>query len=423
VPRRKDAWAITLTGPEACEAGCLQHILKWPAERTLFIDREPGSAAIAEKRFPGCVALEGDLLDALAAIGNDKVAFIHLDLMGHCGPLAQAAVGALRGRLVPGAVVAFTYMRGREKRWPLHARWTPSRIWGGYMKRLKKACQREGNGDRTIRDIQRQAGTTFLFASLLGSPYDTGGEGRKRREYVSRKKRPWDAIKKPRPSVWPIGTMEYQTSSPMSCMALQWGLPYNKRRQKSVKQLWDHSAPVSDNEALPLVKRVATGCAKRGVPSDVVAEVMHVSKGRVRAWMAHWTMGHNFAGDRVMAMDTGGVVLKSKRMRYIRRDVWDPVMPDFGAVEGRLRSLAAALAKAHGVRSGKAPKTPLDYVRFNLGVEQMQKMQIEGCKPVRKRKGRYQVMAKPFVEADRKVRKYESGRFAGAVKEPKEWDE
>lgn len=375
VPRLKGAWAVTITGPEACEAGCLKHILRWPAEQTMFVDTQKGSAAVAEEKFPGCIALEGDICDALDLIGDDRIAFIHLDLMGHPGPLAQKALDMVRGKLARGAVVAFTYFRGREKELPLYERWTPNRISSKWMRTMMRFDEQLG------RDWRRTVGTVYLVAALIGAPFDMDGRRRKGR------RSPYEILSKPVTARY-LGTLDYQTSSPMSCVVMQWN-PLPGQNYKRIRSFSDNSAPLKDRVCEAIVKRVAADCSKRGMPNKVVAEVFDVSHRRVAAWVAHWTQGHNFTGNAIVAPGEGELLLEKKRLVGGGRAVGlKRVLPNFGAAEGRLRSLAKALVEGYGIKRTKSPKPPKQYTKANLFIEQLRSARISGERPVVRQRGR-----------------------------------
>ena len=64
------------------------------------------------------------------------------------------------------------------------------------------------------------------------------------------------------------------------------------------------------------------------------------------------------------------------------------MLPNFGAAEGRLRSLAKALVEGYGIKRTKSPKPPKQYTKANLFIEQLRSARISGERPVVRQRGR-----------------------------------
>lgn len=106
---------LTLSGPEASEYAPLRILTRITGGRVIMADTDPAAAAAARSTgadvvHHGCVV---DLMRSLRVQGR-RLAFVHLDFMGHAGTLVSSALTAASRCLAPGGVVAVTFLRGRE---------------------------------------------------------------------------------------------------------------------------------------------------------------------------------------------------------------------------------------------------------------------------------------------------------------------
>ncbi len=108
---------ITLAGTYPHDLEYLRYTLKATSRNTWFVDTEPAGLKIVGRVWPEAHVYHGRLLDLLTEISS--VAFINLDFMGpyvakHDGTGPEPCVKALCGKLSPGAIISYTYLRCRE---------------------------------------------------------------------------------------------------------------------------------------------------------------------------------------------------------------------------------------------------------------------------------------------------------------------
>lgn len=110
---RKDSVAVVLAGPEAGEIGTLRHLLKYTPQQVLFVDVDKTGLEVAKRRWRGVRTYHGDVVDALRQL-EQPISFLNLDFMGQVNEARVEAFRAAAPWLVPGAVVSYTFFRGRE---------------------------------------------------------------------------------------------------------------------------------------------------------------------------------------------------------------------------------------------------------------------------------------------------------------------
>lgn len=142
-------YAVVLAGPEAHEVRLLRDYLRWAPSRTLFVDRDPRGLAVVHRDWPAAQTFHGWLHDGVARI--DKIGFLNLDLMGGFNNNTIKAVEACRARLLPDAVVAYTFVCARENDSTLSCR------------RMRAAAT-----NTESRDAERFSGYARLLRRTLG---------------------------------------------------------------------------------------------------------------------------------------------------------------------------------------------------------------------------------------------------------------
>ncbi len=100
-------WAITLAGWEAREVPLLRDQYRWDPTKTLFVDTDPRGLEIVKKSWPEAQIRRGQLAWALR--DADFIGFLNLDFMGMLNEDVQKTIRLARGKLLPGAVVSFTF--------------------------------------------------------------------------------------------------------------------------------------------------------------------------------------------------------------------------------------------------------------------------------------------------------------------------
>lgn len=100
---------VSLCGPDASEAPMFGRI-----GGGLLVDVNP--AGFARAQALGVETYHGTMVDALEMLRarGERVAFAHMDFMGHPNEHVESSFRALRRVLSIGGVVAFTFLRGRE---------------------------------------------------------------------------------------------------------------------------------------------------------------------------------------------------------------------------------------------------------------------------------------------------------------------
>jgi hypothetical protein len=111
--------AVTLAGSEPeSEVNLLRYYLKWPATRTWFVDNSLEVKVLnalyrVKRHWPDAHVERINLRNLLPRLG--AIGFINLDFMG--SPLQDESVVCLEQaaeRLLPGGILGFTWIRGRE---------------------------------------------------------------------------------------------------------------------------------------------------------------------------------------------------------------------------------------------------------------------------------------------------------------------
>lgn len=121
--------ALTLAGTDPkTELMLMRDYLRWPASRAWFIDNgnfDAVDAALAYVRqaWPGARTSTENVKDVIPRLG--AIGFANLDFMGSpLHPDVLASLHEVSLRMLPGAILGFTWLRGRE-----HPRGnTPSRL-------------------------------------------------------------------------------------------------------------------------------------------------------------------------------------------------------------------------------------------------------------------------------------------------------
>lgn len=112
-------YALTLTGTEPkAELSLLRDYLNWPANRTWFVDKDKSkevsrAVSFLKREWDGVNTSRDDLRSVVPRL--EAIGFANLDFMG--APLKDESVDCLRvviPHLLPGAVLGFTWFRGRE---------------------------------------------------------------------------------------------------------------------------------------------------------------------------------------------------------------------------------------------------------------------------------------------------------------------
>lgn len=109
--------AVTLAGPDPQhELVLLRDYLQWPSNRAWFVDKDKATAKAMDslrRKWPGVNTELADLRKVLPKLGG--VGFANLDFMGW--PLQRDSWECFEQtveQLLPGAVLGFTWLRGRE---------------------------------------------------------------------------------------------------------------------------------------------------------------------------------------------------------------------------------------------------------------------------------------------------------------------
>lgn len=104
--------AVVLAGDEAREAPNLSRLGFRPHE-CLFVDHTFHSGLeAAQEAIPGARTYFGDIRTALRRVR--RLSFLHLDLMGLPGQLAEESLALAGERAELHSVIAFTFVRGHE---------------------------------------------------------------------------------------------------------------------------------------------------------------------------------------------------------------------------------------------------------------------------------------------------------------------
>lgn len=117
----RDMRMMILIGDEACEVGCIKHLLNVKPEGVIAVDRNPEACKMLSRRWPEVQVINADLESKKTfttvrswlknAPGLD---FIHLDLMGNMSNSATALYGIWLEFLSSNGLMGVTYLRARE---------------------------------------------------------------------------------------------------------------------------------------------------------------------------------------------------------------------------------------------------------------------------------------------------------------------
>jgi hypothetical protein len=155
-----EGWAITLAGPDACEVGPLKSYLRWPEDRVLFVDTQRKGLDRVGKEWPGAGVFRGKLATALDKY-EGQFAFVNLDFMGQCTEEVQATIAKLKHRLAVGAVVSYTFSRGREH--------SGTKSWRIVVNAAEEFMRRHGRAIPDTFESIRWVGIAALTQKLLDS--------------------------------------------------------------------------------------------------------------------------------------------------------------------------------------------------------------------------------------------------------------
>jgi hypothetical protein len=265
-PRRPPGSAFVLAGNEGAEAGPLLELQGWS---TVLVDRSANGVARGLARYPVAFGYVGEMADALHRFTSDDQAerprwipdagmfkplrFLHMDLCGHVDSTTREAIGAARGLIVPGSIVAVTYLRGREG--------MTADINSPYVRRHARGTR----GGRTL-DARR----LFLCVDALVGPLS-----------------PWKSA-----DFVPVFYAQYRGHSvPMQTIAFQ--LAPNALRPRRHRDLRPEflieGAPLRFTEHL--CKRDISLWRREGASVASLAAIYNLPESSVRAIVAHGSRG------------------------------------------------------------------------------------------------------------------------------------
>jgi hypothetical protein len=104
--------AITLAGEEAKEIPLLRDFLSWDRSQVMFVDTDNTGLKVVQRKWEGAGTYHGMLHEMLAT--SPPIGFLNMDFMGLFNDEVEAACAAARGKLLPGAIVAYTFIRCRD---------------------------------------------------------------------------------------------------------------------------------------------------------------------------------------------------------------------------------------------------------------------------------------------------------------------
>lgn len=242
--------ALTLTGFEAAEIGCIKHYLDCIANRTHFVDLDARSIANKTK-WPSANWAVGRVEDYLSR--QDSVfQMIHLDYMGHPGESQYRATELAGYRTVPGGFVVCAFMRGREKPQRL-AEFTQTKA-SNFDDLPHIDNKRFSLYDFEFRQRLSRSGNRFLSTGVVR--YDSG--------------------------LTPMGVLMYQH------VPLEQQTPEYTAAHNSLMKI----QTIRDDEKTRRELRVkALQLKGEGKTYTQIQQILHVPKGTVMAWLAHQTRG------------------------------------------------------------------------------------------------------------------------------------
>ncbi len=118
--------AVTLAGTDpSSEIGLLRDYLQWPAHRAWFVDNSKRPEVIKALGFirqmwPSAQVVQDNVFNVIPRL--EAIGFANLDFMG--APLQEEVLTCLHEispRLLPQAILGFTWLRGRENLQGQHA--------------------------------------------------------------------------------------------------------------------------------------------------------------------------------------------------------------------------------------------------------------------------------------------------------------
>ena len=249
IPPSRSGYLFGLAGPTAHELGAWKHILCWPAERCVVVDINPAGVDSAQQRMPGCIALCGDARDAIAAMRTDAVSLAHLDFMGHATDVVVDSLKSMSRRIVPGGMLALTYLSGRERSGS--ARWDEIR-----------AC---GNAYRQTIYGRNETPPSAVFRPGAYTAW----------------------VQRYAKDIHPVFSGAYR-SRRSTMGVIMWRRDIRGERDRKRRPKFGHLE--GGQHALRL-RREVLGWVDRGWPLAPVAEIFNLAPATISAWRAHRTMG------------------------------------------------------------------------------------------------------------------------------------
>lgn len=176
---RPGGYAVTLAGKMASEVPLLRDYLRWDPRLSLFVDIDGFGIGMVKASWPDALVHHGLMQSALEQV--PAIGFLNLDFMGRFNDDVEASCRAAFGKLLPNAVVSYTFLRCREGQF--HK--TFKKLKTSAKEVLSKSQQRNLN-------LVRWVGSAALLQETLG-------------------------LRDPQPLI----ISSYQSSSPMGVIALQ----------------------------------------------------------------------------------------------------------------------------------------------------------------------------------------------------------
>jgi hypothetical protein len=113
---RESAVAVVLAGPRSCEVEPLRDHLRFPTQNVIFAEHSEKyveGLRYVQRSWPGVNVHFGEAVDAFKSQPK-PLAFMNLDAMGGLKDLERKTIRVAADRATPGAVIAYTFIRGRE---------------------------------------------------------------------------------------------------------------------------------------------------------------------------------------------------------------------------------------------------------------------------------------------------------------------
>lgn len=293
---------VVLAGPGASEVGCLKHILRVQPERCLFVDYSLVGLAEAERKWPGVRTYDGNIADALREAGarGRLFRFVHLDFLGHLRMETMESIRQANIHLTEKAVVALTFLRGRESgKTPL---WREINEVAPQMHEVMRRLadsQRSAVSDAiTALDPVRMDGylmslTGFFYPEMLEA-WRAAIEGRP--SLFNRREPGGRPLTDPESGgMAPIFGAKYDSGrSPMGVIAVVRMLVGDLRRPKNAKMLFqappsEVAYTIREKSMSELVGVAVLLEAQYG--REAACEILDITPGTLAAWKAHHTRG------------------------------------------------------------------------------------------------------------------------------------